>query len=392
MNTLAEPVDRLEITGRVREALSGMMEIESYAWNERGTLTLRGHLLAPAQALYRAIRTQMEGLGFTPFLRRHAGQDELVAVPGVIERTAPRRWLPLLLFLLTVLTSMMTGALYEGVDVWSNPGGIGAGIPFAATVIGILFTHEMGHYVVGRLRHAPVSLPYFIPVPPIGPLAGTGTLGAVIVQREPMEDRRTILEVGIAGPLAGLVVAVPVLLYGLATSTISVPTPEMLATGYIQEGNSLLYLAAKYAVFGMILPNNGLDVHLNSVAWGAWIGLLVTMINLLPIGQLDGGHVAYALLGDRSRLLAYVIIGLCFVLGVVLSPYWFVWGVLSLLIGARHPAPLNDVSRLTGWHIALAIFGLVVFLLLFMPVPLREVYPANPGPAAFWANRAHVGF
>ena len=243
MNTaFVESADRLELTGRVREELSDLMEIERYSWDERGTLTLRGRLSGPADALYRAIRTRMERLGFTPFLRHDAAGDELVAMPGVIERRAPRIWLPLVLFLTTIVTVMLTGALNTGVDVFSDPRGIIAGLPFALTLLGILFTHEMGHYVVGRLRHAPVSLPYFIPMPP--GISLIGTMGAVIVQREPMEDRRTVLEVGIAGPLAGLVVAIPLLLYGLATSTVGLPP----AGGYLQEGNSLLYIAAKLLV------------------------------------------------------------------------------------------------------------------------------------------------
>jgi membrane-associated protease RseP (regulator of RpoE activity) len=366
-----EHTDRLELIARVREALQGLMDIDRYAWDERGALTLRGRLSGPAAARYRAIRAGMESLGFTPFLRRAGEQDELLAVPGVVERRPARLGLPIVLFLATIVTVLMAGAAYEDVDLLSQPSRILAGVPFAATLLGILFTHEMGHYIVGRLRKAPVSLPYFIPLPP--QISFTGTLGAVIVQREPMEDRKTILEIGIAGPLAGLAVAIPLLLYGLATSTVGPPP----AGGYVQEGNSLLYIAAKWLIFGRFLPSGGMDVQLNPIAWGAWIGLLVTMINMLPVGQLDGGHVAYALLGRRAVYLAYAVIGLCLALGVLLpSNYtWLVWAGLAFLIGPRHPAPLNDISNLDGTHIALAIFGLLVFVLLLMPVPLLIVQP-----------------
>jgi len=390
LNTaLVENSDRLELTGRVREELSDLMEIERYSWDERGTLTLRGRLSGPADALYRAIRARMERLGFTPFLRQDAGDDELVAMPGVIEHRPARVWLPIVLFLTTVVTVMMTGALAERrepietvaqlmqviVGLLLDPAALMAGLPFAATLLGILFTHEMGHYMVGRLRHAPVSLPYFIPMPP--GISIIGTMGAVIVQREPMEDRRTVLEVGIAGPLAGLVLAVPLLLYGLAASTLGAPTPDMLASGYLQEGNSLLYIAAKWLVFGRFLPSGGMDVQLSPVAWGAWIGLLVTMLNMLPIGQLDGGHVAYALLGRKADYLAYATIAICVLLGLLIPnnyPLLFL-PLLALVFGPRHPAPLNDISRLDRRHIALAIVGLCVFALLFMPVPLLEIGP-----------------
>jgi membrane-associated protease RseP (regulator of RpoE activity) len=197
----------------------------------------------------------------------------------------------------------------------------------------------------------------------------TGTLGAVIVQREPLEDRRTLLEVGIAGPLAGLAVAIPLLFIGLAGSPVG-PAPHGL---YLQEGNSLLYALAKWIVFGRFLPGGGLDVQLNNVAWGAWIGLLVTMFNLLPIGQLDGGHISYALLGRRSDYVAYAVLVLCLVMGIAFSYTWLFWTVLASLTGLRHPPPLNDVPRLKPAHMALAIVGLALFFLLLMPQPLTPV-------------------
>ncbi len=387
-----EAGDRLERVARVREALAGLMEIERYAWDERGALMLRGQLLGPAATVYRTIRSRMESLGFTPFLRHAesaeaAEQDELLALPSVVERRQPRIWLPVALFLATILTVLLTGALQEWrgdqssgflsvmAQIITSPSALLAGLPFTATLLGILFTHEMGHYIVGRLRKAPVSLPYFIPLPP--GISFTGTMGAVIVQREPMEDRKSILEIGIAGPLAGLAVAIPLLIYGLSISAVGRAIADMIAQGYIQEGNSLLYAAAKWLVFGRFLPSGGVDVQLSPVAWGAWIGLLVTMINMLPVGQLDGGHIAYALLGRRATYLAYVVIGLCVALGLLIPDNytWLIWAGMAFLIGPRHPAPLNDISPLDGKHIALAIFGLLVFVLLLMPVPLLTIQP-----------------
>src|SRR5262245_21676200 len=252
-----ENADRLELIARVREALQGLMDIDRYAWDERGRLTLRGRLLGPAAERYRAIRTRMETLGFTPFLRSAGEQDELLAIPGVVERRQARIGLPIALFLTTIVTLLLTGALNERnvpietfadliritVDTLIHPAALLLGLPFAVTLLGILFAHEMGHYIVARLRKPQVSLPYFIPLPPF--ISFTGTMGAVIVQREPMENRRSVLELGIAGPLAGLVVAIPLLLYGLATSPVSAPPPQALADGYLQEGNSLLYIAMK---------------------------------------------------------------------------------------------------------------------------------------------------
>jgi hypothetical protein len=378
-----ESFDRLQRLGQVRIALDALMQIDAYAWDQRGVLTLRGRFLQPAEQIYRSIRQRLEALELTPMLRSGTTYDELVALPGVFHAPAQRLGLPVVLFLLTIVTTIWAGALQVVTpppnvaenplaflwEVLITPALFLQGLPFALTLLTILFTHEMGHYLVGRWRGAPVSLPYFIPLPPL--ISFTGTMGAVIVQREPLEDRRTILEVGIAGPIAGLLVAIPLLIYGLATSTVGPPP----AAGYLQEGNSLLYAALKWLVFQQWLPSNGVDVQLNPIAFGAWIGLLVTMLNLMPIGQLDGGHIAYAWLGERSVYLAYAMIAICAVLGILIpdNQVWLIWGVMALLIGARHPEPLNNVSTLSRGHIVLAIVGLLLFVLLFMPSPLVEI-------------------
>ena len=353
----------------LQPALAGLIDPARIERTDTGAIRVHGRLLVPAEAVYRPLRERLERLGYTPFLRPSGDGVELIAVQGVIARQ-PLRWrLNLAMFVATVITVLLTGAMSEagtldfGLFV-REPARLLAGLPFTLTLLAILVTHEMGHFVVSRYRGAPASLPFFIPMPP--GLSFTGTLGAVIVQREPFEDRRTLLEVAIAGPLAGLAVALPLLVYGLATSPLG-PTG---GAGYTQEGNSLVYALAKLAVFGQWLPGNGVDVHLNAVAWGAWIGLLVTMLNLLPVGQLDGGHIAYALFGQDANLIAYVMMGICLLLGIFISPTWLVWLVLITLMGPRHPAPFNDVVRLRAPQIALGVLGLITFLALFMPNPI----------------------
>lgn len=266
------------------------------------------------------------------------------------------------------------------------------GPAFAATLMGILLTHELGHYFVGRARGVDVSLPYFIPVPPQLTL---GTLGAVIRMRHPIDERAPLIDVGAAGPIAGLVVAIPLLVIGLHLSTIGI-----LHAGDAQEGNSILYALLKFAVFGRWLPDDNVDVRLHPMALAAWVGLLITMINLMPIGQLDGGHVARAALGDAhekwsARLHVLLPVVAVTAYGVLLvhargegadwvdaldyaksgATPWLVWTILLGLMrrsaGEYHP-PVGD-TPLDPARKKLAIAMLVVFVLIATPVPFRPV-------------------
>lgn len=266
------------------------------------------------------------------------------------------------------------------------------GAAFSATLMGILVCHEAGHYFVGRRHGVPVSLPYFIPLPP---QVSLGTMGAVIRMDEPISDRNALFDVGAAGPIAGLVVAVPLLVIGLHLSEVGPLTSDSMI-----EGNSILYAVLKYAVFGEWLPGGGVDVQLHPMAFAGWVGLLITMINLIPIGQLDGGHVARAAIGAAherwsARLhAALLVIGA--VMGLVMLAValdagrslsaalryavygvtpWLVWavllGVMRRQAGEYHPpvggAPLDPARRRS------AIAMLVLFVLIATPVPFRPV-------------------
>jgi membrane-associated protease RseP (regulator of RpoE activity) len=256
--------------------------------------------------------------------------------------------------------------------------------------MGILLCHELGHYVIGRRRGVDVSLPYFIPMPPVLTL---GTLGAVIRMRNPISDRNALFDVGAAGPVAGLAIAIPLLVVGLSLSSIGPTNPHEWI-----EGNSILYALLKYAVFGRWLPSGGVDVQLHPMAFAGWVGLLITMINLMPIGQLDGGHVARAALGQSHEkwsgrlhvalpFLGFTVGGVMFALaqragrdvadslsyaqsGVL---PWLVWtlmlGWMRRQAGEYHPpvgeTPLDPRRR------RYAFAMLVIFLLIATPVPFR---------------------
>ncbi|MBI1800228.1 MAG: site-2 protease family protein, partial [Chloroflexi bacterium] len=275
------------------------------------------------------------------------------------------------LFLLTVLTTLWTGAINEGYDPLQNPANLLQGVPFSFTLLAILGVHEFGHYFMARRYKAPVTLPYFIPLPPG---LGLGTMGAVIRLKAPFMDRRSLFDVGIAGPLAGLAVAVPLLFWGLSQSQVGPLQP-----GGLQEGNSIFYAFAKFVVFGKFLPGGGEDVFISSTAFAAWLGLFITALNLLPAGQLDGGHVAYALLGEKSRYLGGIVIGLLVILGLPLGdllgiPYpgyagWFTWVLFIVVFGLAHPTPLNDLTDLGMPRRLLGAFSWFLFIILFTPLP-----------------------
>lgn len=271
---------------------------------------------------------------------------------------------------------------------------LSGGAWFAGTLMGILFCHEMGHYVAARRYRLDVSPPYFIPLPPYFTL---GTLGAVIRMRRPIRDRDQLLVVGAAGPLAGLAVALPALVVGLTWSDVG-----PIASDSMLEGPSILYAAMKLTIFGRWLPYGSEDVQLHPMAFAAWYGLLVTMINLMPIGQLDGGHVMRAWLGDRHERLSGLFHRALLAIGVVVggglfveaivydqgvagaASYalsgvtpWLIWAGLLLLMrriggGEYHPEvvgpPLSPGQR------RLAIGMVVLFVLLFVPVPMRPPF------------------
>lgn len=287
----------------------------------------------------------------------------------------PGLWLHILLFAASCVTTWGFGGPY-----------------FAATLMGILLFHELGHYIVGRRRGVDVSLPYFIPLPP---QISLGTLGAVIRMKRPITDRNALFDVGAAGPVAGLIVAIPLLVIGLCLSDVGPSVP-----GSSLEGNSILYALLKYAVFGRWLPGDGVDVQLHPMGFAAWVGLLITMINLMPIGQLDGGHIARAALGDKHETLSarlnialpsvgLVVGGVMFVVAQragkdVLDALWYAkdgvipWLIWALLLGFMkrqageyHP-PVGD-ELLDPSRRRRAIAMLVIFVLILTPVPFRAV-------------------
>ena len=309
----------------------------------------------------------------------------------------------IVLFILTIVSMMLTGAEPPANNSFSGVfRSFLSGWPFALSMMGILFAHEMGHYLACRYYKVPATLPFFIPAPIVSPF---GTLGAFIAMRGIPKNKRILFDVGVAGPLAGLVIAIPVLIYGLSISKLGPIAASAAGTSGVLEGNSIFYLFSKYLVFGKLLPEpvsmnglsplmywlqyfftghpiplGGLDVQLSQVAWAGWGGLLVTTLNLMPLGTLDGGHVAYGLFGDRARKIFPFMIGLLIAFSVLpvvvtlsLAAFnfnWLLWAAILFWLGNVRTQPLDDVSALDPKRRALGILVLLLFILLLTPIPL----------------------
>ena len=268
------------------------------------------------------------------------------------------------LFAVTVLTTLMAGALQAGVNPIENPSEIWKGIPFSFTLLLILGCHELGHWVASRRHGVDVSFPYFIPGPTL-----VGTFGAFIAMKSPVADRNALIDIGAAGPLAGLAVTIPVLFAGLALSQI-VPAAQTEGVG-IHLGESALFSAVNWLVNGTIGPEQ--DVILHPMAFAGWIGLLVTSLNLIPVGQLDGGHIVYAIFGPRQREVAWMVVGMLLVLGIVGWEGWLIWGGILLALGVRHPPVIYDWGELDNRRLAVGYLAMLCFALTFTPIPFTSI-------------------
>lgn len=405
-------------------------------------IRVRGTLTIAAENALRTLRPRFEAVGYTPVLRREDDQDVIRALPTVFEQNQDTRrvtriaWI---LFALTVLSVFITGMdqtddkyisvidaivplltgdwgrippiLRPTPEAWNNA--LLSGLMFTASMLSILGAHEMGHFLMARHHNVQTTPPFFIPLPIISIL---GTMGAVIAMREPAPNRRVQFDIGIAGPLAGLIVATPLMILGLSLSTLQT-LPEHIArtppevyqaftdlTGrdeitVYQEGDSLAYLALKGLVYGQFLPASGeIGVWWHPIAFAAWAGFLVTMLNLIPVGQLDGGHIVYGLFGNKAsklRIPVLIILTTMALMGtirdiasvpeatqVIPAPIqsvlmalpgwstWWLWVLIIYFMLRSHAPVLDEITELDPKRKALGFAMLVVFALIFAPAPL----------------------
>jgi Zn-dependent protease len=397
MSVSSELVDRL--LPAVRQVMS-IREMTSGGAEQRFAARFRGRLYFSADETYDRLNPVFAREETTLVLRSDDEEHTILALPGLIRPKPSNPWINVGLFLLTVFSMLIAGAMYSYQGPEPNTMGeyflyllrdIPRGASFAVSMLAILLAHEFGHYLAARYHKTAVSLPYFIPFP-FSPL---GTLGAAIRLKEPPKNKRVLLDIGLAGPLAGLIVAIPILILGLSLSDLgTLPLNPDAWSNQVLEGNSVLYLAAKYLVkgkllpaplnyggvdpllywvryffIGLPLPYGGLDVFMHPLAWSGWAGLLVTALNLIPAGQLDGGHIIYVLFGrNATKIVPYIIVAL-----VLLGIFWWgwlLWAGLIFFFGRIYAQPLDDITPLDKRRKTLAIIGLIVFVLVFTPVPL----------------------
>lgn len=338
-----------------------------------------GRLKTSPEAALAELREVFAPDRLTPLLREATGAEVrlalfpetkgLVQQPIVVEK--PKWRVHLLLFLLTLLTTTWAGALHAGVNLLQEPGRIAVGFPYSLGLMLILGAHELGHYFTARRHGIWVTPPYFIPAP-----FALGTFGAFIRIKSLSPDRRATFDVAVAGPLAGLVFAIPALLIGLRQSrmVIESASPEIVHTG-MQIGSSfLMAIMAKLALGASTLEGHQLILH--PLAFAGWLGLLVTALNLLPIGQLDGGHIAHAMFGAR-RGHAISVGGLMtlFALALFVWPGLMMWAlVVWFIAGDRDAPPLNDVTPLNTGRRVLGWLVFVILAAILIPVP-HALYP-----------------
>ncbi len=353
----------------LRAEVEAVLAIEArQIWGR--SLAFGGRLRVEPPRALELLRARLEPQGYTPFLREERGAAWVYALPRAEVTAQPNPLVNLVLFLATVVTTLLAGAWALGgvppAELVADPTRLLVGVPFAASLLSILAVHEFGHYTLGRYHGMPITLPYFIPAPP--PVFPVGTLGAVIRLRGPVRDRRSLFDMAVAGPLAGLALALPIFVLGLRRSPVLAPTG--IEAGGVELGDSLLVKLLQWLVLGPLPADSVVVLH--PVAVAAWFGFFVTALNLIPAGQLDGGHLVYAMFGRRHGLISKLTVVALIAVGVAFgSVTWLFWAVLIVAVmGFHHGPPMNDITPLDGKRRALGVFALILLFLLLPPVPL----------------------
>ena len=292
-----------------------------------------------------------------------------------------RIWLNIVLFVITIFSTFFVGislsinfkysevlaqnpqSTLDLVEKLRDPQVISLSIIYVVVLLGILLGHEFGHFLTCRYYKINATLPYFIPAPTL-----IGTLGAFIKIKSPITRKRQLFDIGVAGPLTGFILSVPALVYGLSLSKAVPPIPHDGAFVYV-FGEPLILKIFSAMIFKNIPPDY--SIYLHPIAFAGWVGILVTALNLFPVGQLDGGHVSYALLGKKSRNLTRFFLGVFIAMGIFFWVGWFIWAFLLLFLGLRHPRVLDEEVHLSPRRKFIGYVVILIFILSFIPDPIK---------------------
>jgi membrane-associated protease RseP (regulator of RpoE activity) len=348
------------------EVIKEVMDVK-VATEEGGLSMYRGYLKRPPDEAF-GILKKYSSSRYLPFMQRDDQLEAQIALlPNLVAehnlKHPIRPWLHWLLFVLTLITTTIAGARLAGVDVFAEPDKWLLGVPFSLSLLSILGLHEAGHYVIGRMNGMDVSPPFFMPVP-----FWLGTFGAFIQMRSPSESRKMLFDTSVAGPLAGLAVAVPVLYYGLMIShpgSMNLPADSLLAP---TTSTSIMF--GLIANFAMPDVGFGQPINLHPVAFAGWLGLLITALNLVPVGELDGGHVAKAMFGQRGgRFVNWVAMAALLYAGIFIWPSILLFALIVIIFAGRGAPPLNDISRLGPGRMLIGAFSFAVLAAILTPMP-----------------------
>jgi Zn-dependent protease len=361
-------LNEAELPEAVRQVMDVRIAIE-----QNGVQVFRGPLRDSASVSFEKLNRALPA-GFVPLVQ----EDEqlgakIVLIPKPAEdevsRKPVRPWLHWLLFGLTIITTTWAGATHQGVDLARDPGRFTVGLPYSIGLLLILGVHELGHFFMARRHAINVTPPFFIPVP-----FGLGTFGAFIQMRSPPTNRKALFDVAVAGPLAGLVIAVPALLLGLRYSSISAGAGAdgTVSHGFLHGatvGSSILFTVLTRLSLGEAAQYGAL-VHLSPLAFAGWLGLFITALNLLPVGQLDGGHTTRAMFGTRiGQTISSVAMWSLFLLALFVWPGLMMWALIVFLIAGRGTPPLNDLTPLDTGRTVLGYIAMLILLLILAPMP-----------------------
>ena len=341
----------------IENFLKEVMDIETSKM-EHFYLVWEGTLKIPEKEALTYITKNADSLNLDVGFK-NKGNGVYIAFRPRPEIKKSKKWVNFLLLILTFLTTLTAGAFQQGINPFSPITNLLKGLPFSISIMIILGSHELGHYIMARKNNVDATLPYFIPAPHL-----LGTFGAVIKMKSPIRDKNALIEIGAAGPIVGFIFPTIALIIGLSLSEV---VTVSINQGIILGDSILIKLLTKLFFFD--LPE-GTDVLLNPIAFAGWLGYFVTAINLLPVGQLDGGHILYALVGNKNRIIGYLILGSVILL-IPLWIGWIVWAILFLVIGFKHPPPLDSISPPSRKHIIIGVISLIIFILTFTPAPFQ---------------------